>query len=418
MSRHVVIVGAGVAGLSAAFAARQRGTDVTVVSTAAGATALGGGAVDEIAWDAWLSAARTLGAPLRTRAIADDVRAFSDALGLWDLPSADLQAPVVATAAGRLRPARARDRGLLDLGSFGKTAVLLPRLDRAGWDADALAATLESEWLARQAGLRFLPVDAPILRYADETRISDADLAIRHDEPARVAWLAERLRDVVRAAGRDAASISGVLLGSWLGTKHERATELSSRTGVAVGEVLVGVGSSAGLRFEAAAERLLAQLSVKFVMDCVTELRRAGDRMEVVCGSKDSARFVADAVVLATGGLATGGVRYTPPDLQAGEHMPAQIHPAFSLGVQTVGLSIPLGSGKGRVDSGSSVFGPPLDTAVWPSSTRPTLFESVGIEAVNGQVCPGVYAVGDVVAGKRRTMLEAVAMGLRVGQML
>lgn len=417
MSRHVVIIGAGVAGLSAAFAARARGIAVTIVSATVGASALSSGAVDDLPWEAWFSAARTLGEPLRLRAVSDDVRAFSDALGLWDLPAVDAHAPLVATAAGRLRPARGRDKALLDLGSFGKTTVLVPRIDRAGWDADGLAATLESEWLAKQAGLRFLPVDAPVLRFIEEARFPDADLAMRHDEPARIEWLAERLRVMVNDASRGSSSISAVLLGSWLGMKHERATELSSRVGVPVGEVLVGVGSSAGLRFEAAAQRLLARLAVEFVSDRVTTIRRSGERFELELATSAS-HVVADAVVIATGGVAAGSIVYSPPDLLAGEDTPPHIEPSFSFAIQTPDTPISLGCGSGRIDAGSSVFGPALDSTAWPTGGRPSTLESVGIEAPDGKVCPGICAAGDVVAGKRRTMLDAVTAGLRAGRMV
>ncbi len=416
MSRHVVIIGAGIAGLSAAFSARARGIDVTVVSATVGATALGCGAVDDLPWEAWYSAARTLGEPLRLRAVSDEVRAFSETLGLWDLPPVGAPTPLVATAAGRLRPARGRDRGLLDLGSLGKTTVLVPRVARAGWDADVLAATLESEWLAKQAGLRFLPIDAPVLRFTDEARFPDADLAMRHDEPARIEWLAEQLSVVVTAARRG-SSISAVLLGSWLGTKHERATVLSSRVGVPVGEVLVGVGSSAGLRFEAAAQKFLERLSVKFVSDRVTTIRRSSERFELVLATSESS-VVADAVVIATGGVAAGSIVYSPPDLLAGEHMPSRVEPSFSFAIQTPDMPISLGCGSGRIDAGSSVFGPALDTTAWPTDASASMLESVGIEAPGGKVCPGIYAAGDVVAGKRRTMLDAVVAGLRAGRMV
>ena len=417
MSRHVVIIGAGIAGLSAAYAARERGIAVTVVSATVGASALSCGAVDDLPWEAWFSAARTLGEPLRLRAVSADVRAFSETLGLWDLPEIDVPAPVVATAAGRLRPTRGRDKGLLDLGSFGKTTVLVPRVARAGWDADALAATLESEWLAKQADLRFLPVDAPVLRFTEEARFPDADLAMRHDEPARIEWLAERLRAMVDDARRGSSSISAVLLGSWLGMKHERATELSSLVGVPVGEVLVGVGSSAGLRFEAASQKFLERLSVEFVSDRVTTIRRSGERFELVLARSESS-VVADAVVLATGGIAAGSIVYSPPDLLAGEDMPPRIEPSFSFAIQTPDLPLSLGCGSGRIDAGASVFGLELDTTAWPTGTRPSTLESVGIEASDGKVCPGIYAAGDVVAGKRRTMLDAVAAGLRAGRMV
>lgn len=416
MNRHVVVIGAGIAGLSAAFAARARGIHVTIVSATVGATALGCGAVDDLPWEAWFSAARTLGEPLRLRAISDDVRAFSDALGLWDLPAVDASAPLVATAAGRLRPARGRDKGLLDVGSLGKTTVLVPRASRAGWDADILAATLESEWLAKQADLRFLPVDAPILRFTDEARIPDADLAMRHDEPARLEWLTERLRVMVSDARRS-SSISAVLLGSWLGVKQERATELSARVGVPVGEVLIGVGSSAGLRFETAAQKFLERFSIKFVSDRVTTLRRSSERFELGLANAE-ASVVADAVVLATGGVAVGSIVYSPPDLLAGEHTPPRVDPAFSFAIQTPDVPITLGTGSVRIDAGSSIFGPSLDASAWPTGVRPSLLESVGIEAPDGKVCPGIYAAGDIVAGQRRTMLDAVAAGLRAGRLV
>ena len=414
MNRRVVVIGGGVAGLSAAYTARERGARVTIVSAGVGTSALGGGVVDDLPWETWFVAARTLGEPPKLRPLPDDVLAFCSALGVWDVPR-DGHAPVVATAAGRLRPARGRDRGLLDLGALRQTTVLVPRLARANWDADALGATLESEALAREAELRFVAVDAPVLRFTDETRISDADVALRHDEPARLAWLAKRLTTLV-ADMRRTTSVGAVLLGSWLGGQRERASELAARVGVPVGEVLVGVGSSAGLRYEAAVESFVQKQSLEVVMDRVTAIRRSGERFDVELSGKTV--LTAEVIVLAVGGVASGGIVYTPPDLEAGEDVPERINAAYSFGVPTVGLDVPLVVDGARVDAGSSVFGPPLDTTAWPSDRRASTLESVGIEARDGLVCPGVYAAGDVLAGKRRTMLEAIASGLRVGRIV
>src|SRR5690606_18431968 len=51
MSRRVVVVGSGIAGLSAAFAARKAKATVTMVLGRPGATTLTSGALDDIEWE-------------------------------------------------------------------------------------------------------------------------------------------------------------------------------------------------------------------------------------------------------------------------------------------------------------------------------------------------------------------------------
>ena len=147
MTAHVIIVGAGIAGLAAAWSARRAGREVTLVSAHAGATALSGGAVDEVPWEHLLRATRLLGEAGEARPLAPEVTAFVDDLKLWDVPA---DRPVwLATLAGRVRPARGRDRSLLDLGPLAGRAVLLPRAERAAWDADAIAAALSADPAAK-----------------------------------------------------------------------------------------------------------------------------------------------------------------------------------------------------------------------------------------------------------------------------
>src|SRR6185295_18811801 len=110
---------------------------------------------------------------------------FAADLDLWDLPESER--PWLATMAGRIRPARGRDRALLDLAPLEGAVVLVPRADRATWDADALAATLASDPFGRARKIAFHAIDLPVLRYDDEHRIGDADLAARHDDDARLA---------------------------------------------------------------------------------------------------------------------------------------------------------------------------------------------------------------------------------------
>nr|QVV57700.1 anaerobic glycerol-3-phosphate dehydrogenase subunit B [Myxococcales bacterium] len=404
MSGRVLVIGAGIAGLAAAFRARSRGLETIVVGAGAGASALGGGAVDDVPWEERRRAMRVLGGPLRVRALGPEVVAFSEALGLWDLPAEGASTPLLATVAGRLRPARGRDRGLLDLASLPEGArVVLPRAPRGGWDADAIARTLEAEPLARRAGLRFQAVDIQVLRYADEARINDGDLAMRHDDPARLAWLAERLREGLARAGAGA-----VLLGSWLGVNEARAAELSSRVGVPVGEALVGIGSAAGLRFEAARDRLLASLRAEVVIDRAAALASEGGRVTVklVRGGPLSV----DAVVLAVGGLAGGGVVYAPPEHEAGDDLPPRGAVPYRLSVD---MPASLSVGAGPLNVVASMQGPELDVTAWPTAARAGALEAIGVYCTEGRVAPGVTAAGDVVAGRPRTLLEAVASGLR-----
>jgi glycerol-3-phosphate dehydrogenase subunit B len=322
---HVVVVGAGVAGLSAAWSARRAGREVTVVSRGPGASALGSGAVDDVPWEQLVRAARVLGnsLPRAAQPLSPAASELVAELDLWDVPVT--ARPWIATVAGRLRPARGRDRALLDLGRLEGALVLVPRTDRAGWDADALAATLTADPAARAWRLSFQAVDLPVLRFDDEHRVGDVDLAARHDDEARLAWLARRLREGIAVHDRAAA----VLLGPWLGAAAPRADALSVAVGVPCGEALVGAGSPAGLRFEAARDRLLDAIGARRVRDRVTSVE--GGATLTVTLARAVTKLAADAVVLALGGIAAGGVTYAPPERAARADLPPAAKVPFEL---------------------------------------------------------------------------------------
>lgn len=418
MTGSVVVLGAGVAGLAAAWSARQKGRDVTIVSAGAGASSLGSGAVDDVPWERLVRAARELGAELQVEDLAAEAQEFAKALGLWALPPAGAARPRVATAAGRVRPARGHDKAILNLAEVRGAMLLVPRVDRAGWDADAIAAAISADPFARARGLLAEPADIPVLRYEEERRIPDADLAARHDDSERLDWLAARLRDWVSRSMSLGTRVAGVLLGPWLGVDEPRAEALSTQVGVPVGEALVAPGSPAGLRFDAARDRLARAAGIRMVRDRAVALALEGQRARVSL-ERASAPINADAVILAIGGLVGGGVVYAPPESFAEDDFPPRAGVPFRLSVDVVDVneSVKLSSGQGgALGVTSSLHGPELDLIAWPTAEHPGALETVGVACAGVRAAAHVGAAGDVIAGRPRTVLEAVISGIRAGR--
>jgi glycerol-3-phosphate dehydrogenase subunit B len=412
MTMRLSVIGAGVAGVAAAWSARKGGLDVSVIDAGPGATALGSGAVDDVPWEDLVRASRLLGEenPRASAALPPLCLAFAAELGIWDLPATER--PWIATAAGRVRPARGRDRAILDLGGLEDGVVVLPRVDRPAWDADAIAAALARSTFARLRKIRFQVTDVPVLRFDDEHRAADADLAARHDDEARLAWLAGRLREGLASA----SGARAVLLGPWLGASAPRAAALSLAVGVPCGEALVGAGSPAGLRFEAARDRLLDAIGAQRIRDRALRVARSGgehrgNRFTITLAG--GASVLAEAVVLATGGLAGGGLVYAPPEHGARVALPPGGKVPFELSVEAP-IALSLGRSE-RMGIVGSMQGPELDLVAWPDDGRAGALEAVGVACDGVLAAPGIAVAGDLVAGRPRTVLEAVTSGLAAG---
>lgn len=405
---NVAVIGGGIAGVVAAWSAHRSGADVTVVLGSVGASSLMPGAVDDEPWDERERAARILGAPLVAAPWSEDENAFARALGLWRVPDVGDPLPRLVTTSGRVRTALAHDEALLDLQRARGRVVLIPRAGRAGWDADSIARGLSSSSAAEE-GTTFEAIDAPVLRFQDELRASDGDIAGRHDEPARIDWLVERLSPAIERVGRDRAA---VLLGPWLGARRPRASDLTARLGVCAGEALSPSSVTPGLRFEAARDALFGQLGIHGVRGRATTIRARGRELLVELAG-DREPLEAGSVVLAVGGLIGGGIVYEPSEYGAGPEGAEMMRTPFKLSLDASGVVV--GGGGGHLVG--STHGPVLDGTAWPTASRAGDLERTGVVVAHpgGRAAPGIFACGDVVADRPRTVLLAVRSALSAG---
>jgi glycerol-3-phosphate dehydrogenase subunit B len=374
---RLVVIGAGAAGSAAAWTAARRGADVTLLSAQAGSSSLSSGAVD-FDYDEDGGA----GGPLETEALE-----FTTALGLWQLGSCR-----VATRQGVVRKVRGLDLALLNLEPLAGLRVALCDVDRDEWDGPALARSLGASPWARRTQTEFLSVPIAACRRGAERRISTFDFALLHDHPERLTWLGELLR-------KARVSADAWLLGPWLGSDISVAERLREQVGLPLGETSSPPAGPAGARFDRALDRLFAETAVKRLTLRAQRVERSGTEWRVF---GEHSELTADAVVLAVGGVAAGGVVLTQ-DFGKG---PRGFRLALELGAR-VTLDGDLAS------EASSLFGPSF------AASGLGALERVGVElssdgllrSADGVTLPSVSAAGDCVAGRPRSLLEAVRAG-------
>ncbi|MCA9623369.1 MAG: hypothetical protein KC731_30320, partial [Myxococcales bacterium] len=396
------------------WAAAQRGAALRLFDGGLGASCLAGGAVDDRPWDEVARSAEVLQSLPRASSLPEAVRIFADDLGLWRLPPEGALLPRLATSAGRTRLARGHDRALLDLATLpARARIALPTVSRPEWDADHLARALSADAYAESRALRFVAGEAKLLKHVGEDRIPPAELAMRHDDPDRRGYLVERLREMLARAGH----VDAILLGPWLGCLDGQAEAIGEALGLPVGEILGEIGGAAGLRFEAARAALLDPLGIGIEPYQARRIGKAGEELYVELESGE--RVVSDRLVIAVGGVAAGGIVYDPPEQHATRGLPEsgrvpwRLSIAGRLGFQARGR---------RLDVVGSIHGPALDGEAWPTDADPGLLECVGLATDGFAAIPGgelhgarIYAAGDVVADRPRTVLQAVFAGIHAG---
>lgn len=375
----LAVVGAGAAGVAAAWAAARGGAEVTLLCDRAGSTALYSGALDRLPWDGRGSAPSP----------ESELIELAKALGVWTLGGTERR---VATLAGVLRPAQGMDGALLDLAGLRGRRVAVPEVDRDDWNGRALAQSLsESPW-ALERRITFFPAPIGALCESSERSIDVYDFARLHDDPARAGRLVEALRPVAADAW---------LVGPWLGIELATAARMRALLGRPIGETTSPPGGPAGARFEHARDRLFGDLGVDVRRGRVGALERMNDRWLVRMASSDGhdATLEADAVVLAVGGVAAGGLELEPPRL--GHRGGASFR--LSLAAPVV-LEL-----DGReLDAQSSLHGVDFE-ALGLGALQRVGVASDGPRAL-GQT--GLFVAGDVVAGRPRTVLEAAHAGI------
>ena len=379
MSRgDVVVIGAGAAGTAAAIVAARAGARTTVVDGGTGASTL------------WTGAAHA------TDAVSAEARDVAVLLGVTVARS------MLLPTSARPLVAHGHDAAILDLDPLisARAAIAVVGCDRPQWDA---------ELVAKWDGQSLFPLEAAMLRHVDERALPDADFAARHDDPSRLGWLADRLREALARSERKPVAL---LLPPSLGVERSRAEELSKRVGVPCGEALGLPGGPPGLRFEAARNRALASAGIHTARGRVTRIEPSGGKWRVTLAANGDGGLEADAVVVAAGGLVGGGLEYQSSEWMLAAAMPPYSRAPFRC---TIDGPLPLGSRGKPLELPGSLYGMAPESIAWPFASDP-LMNRVGVPAASdGRVAQGLYVAGELMADLPRTWLDALESGIRAG---
>lgn len=367
----VVVVGGGFAGVSAAWAARRAGAQVTLVHQGAGASSLYSGVVD---------GALTLNEQTSLRDLAQ-------ALGLRLGPPG-----WIATREGVVRRAIGADLSLLDLSPLAGKRVGVVDTPRDDWDGALLARAFAESDFARDTGTRFELVPLPLLEQGYQKRVSSFDFAASLE-------LAERPRRLLQLLKAEAPR-DGWLFGPWLGLSGQLSAELTRALGVPVGEVTSPPGGVAGARFDSRRDAALTAREVTQVRARVMRIAAKPDAVTLLL--QDGRELSARSIVLAPGGFVSGGLELVG-SLSGAE--PA----GFSLSLAGLPQVALRGEPARPV---SSLFGVDL------AARGVGLLECAGIpHDARGRVpgAPRIVAAGDVTAPLPPSVGHALLSGLRAG---
>ncbi|MFA6033355.1 MAG: FAD-binding protein [Myxococcota bacterium] len=275
----VVVIGMGAAGVAAALTAKQAGKKVLIVARSPGATALSSGAVDGAGGQAAEFMATSFPSLHLGMALF-----LPTVYGNWKSTSMSLASQAGASPA----PARPGE-------------VVVVRFS----DVEDTAGNVGS-LVGRGAGnpqFSFRDVSIPLLGGGRKAGVFEAAGAVDMDTGiARAAG--ERLRAAI-TPGKTVMALIPPVMGIRLYSEAIAAFSMSA--GLPVFEMLAGVPSVPGQRWQAALEDAVARALVEVQNDDVVRFTGEGDRVMSV-GTASGAELRAASFVLATGKFIGGGV--------------------------------------------------------------------------------------------------------------
>lgn len=330
----VLVIGAGVAGLAAALAARDAGASVVVIDAHAGASALAGGAWD-VATDVGAAPedvfrpARSLEQALVARAREDANHPYAK-LGMDVVEAVRSAHERVLGALAIYRPLDLRGTGVLlatDLGlprraATAQLAVLALDGARGGaiavavlrgyryTDSAFLAASLADIADVADDDRRFGALEIEFFRRREDALLHPHEIAAIADAEDGRARLTQTLARAIAGAQHDA-----VLLPPVLGLRTDDvASELLAKVGVPVGEIVAPLAGPQGLRLVRRIDAVMRESGCERRSARVRAVVPHASGTTVVLDDGEELR--GKAVVLATGKHTSGGLVTRGGDLR------------------------------------------------------------------------------------------------------
>ena len=325
ISDDVLVIGGGLAGMTAAIAAARGGARVRLLSHKASTLRNASGLIDVLGTDP--GGHGPLADPfdgldalpqehpysvLGEQAIREGLALFDDLLGDRYLGAHTDRNALVPTHGGTVKPtARYPAATAPGLASFGTETLLVGFESVTDFDAPLAAAHLEAAGVPFEVRGVTLPFPGEFRADARVTRMAhalDEDREVRADGRATGtrATLADRVADHLDGAER-------VGFPALLGDEHgeEVREELADRLGAEVFEVPMGPPSLPGLRLEDALEAALHEEGVRVESGNPVVGYEGDDRVETVTVERvhREVPYGAEQVILATGGLVGKGIR-------------------------------------------------------------------------------------------------------------